>query len=112
MKQQDLVQLYITDGDGPRSNTEWWSPYYYNVRSHTIPGFLLPYLITKASNYTCKSCGNKVLQKYQIITDEPYRPVYHVRCYNELYESMIKQILDFKTTEIDNLIPDEDKKEL
>ena len=112
MKQQDLEQLYITNSDGPRMNTEWWSPYYYNIEQHKVTGFLLPCVLTKASNYTCKSCGNKILQKYQIITEEPYRPTYHVKCYNELYESLIKQIIDFKTSEIDNLIPDEDKKEL
>lgn len=112
MNQEDLNPLYVTPGGAGMRNTLWWSPFHYNVRLHEVSGFLLPYLITKASNYTCKSCGNKILQQYQIITEEPYRPTYHVKCYNELYESMINQITTFKISEIDNLIPDEDKKEL
>ena len=110
MNQQDLEQVYAMSIS--TINADWWSPYYYSGKAHAIPGFLLPFLITKASNYTCKSCGIKILQKYQVITEEPYRPTYHVKCYNALHESLIKQVTDFKTLQIDNLIPDEDKKEL
>jgi len=106
-----IEPLYLTQTT-PLSNTEWWSPFYYSMEPHKITGFLHPYVIRKASNYTCKSCGNKILQKWQIVTEEPYRPTYHVKCYNELYELMIKQLVNFKITEIDNIIPDEDKKEL
>ena len=67
MNQEDLNPLYITPGGPSMRNTLWWSPFYYNVRQHEVSGFLLSYLITKASNYTCKSCGNKILQQYQII---------------------------------------------
>ena len=43
------------------------------------------------TTYTCKSCGEKVYDRYQVITEEPYRPVYHVLCYKKIYDKMISR---------------------
>jgi len=74
-----------------------------NNSLYLIARFLNIGTITKKSKWKCKHCNDTIFDDKQIFTQESHFPVYHIKCYMELY-NLIKIMLKLHQSKVDNLI--------